>query len=200
MTKSSWGRLGLAILIAIIFIVPELFAWKSADALQTPLRAYRGDTAHYLSILNAAQVNHGPVGNAYFSEWRGELSQFYLFQTVVAAVTFAGAIPVVWFSLLLKVLVATGVFYLLAYLFELYGTPKWPATFLSAAFVLLYGPTAFAGSATQNWFLPVFLLAVFLVARFTTRLEYRLSDAAFFVFSIFLFAIQFYSKNMGKTF
>lgn len=182
-------RWALALALAAVFVLVEIPSWRTSPQPLDALRYVRGDTSHYLSILNSARVEGGPTGNAYYFEGRESMSQFYVFQWIIGLLPLV-AIPMTLLVVVLKVAVAISVFFLLAKLLERFGVMRTVSPLVSFAFVLLYGPGAFTGAGLAHWFLPFLLLGMVFLLRASEEDRSPRSAAGFTLVAMVLFAVQ----------
>gem|GEM_PF-2149247 len=181
----------MAIVVVFVFCAPEIFMWQSIDHGAIPLRAYRGDAAHYMSILNSAIEHVGPTGNSYFFENRTLPSRFFVFQVVAAFLFSYTSLPIVWAALFLKLFVALSVWYLCARSMTLGGVDERLAYAASSVFVLTYGATAFDGYGLGYWFLPALVGGLYLLARTCAKIPHSMSSyGLLLVGTLFLFSFH----------
>lgn len=200
MNKKLWYLLACLALV-FTFALPEVFFNTTIDKGETPLRLYRGDVLHYLGILNAGRVSEGPAANAYFAEWSRGLSNFQILQTAISFAPGVDALSVVWLMVILQVLVAIGVFLVLARLLRFFDVPENTAALAAFLFVLCYGPMAFRGSALASWFFPFLLLGIYFVLRFFIEKNSIPKNAALLLGALGCFSLQpiYFFLGLGIT-
>ena len=115
--SSKWAL----VVIFIVFLVPELVVWGIVDSFKEPIRSYRGDTAHYMTILNSALAKGGPEGNSFLYEEQEHGSRFFVFEALMGTANKILPLPASVWAIVLQVLVPLLVFYALYSIFIAFG-------------------------------------------------------------------------------
>ncbi len=152
--------------LALIFSFPDLYLWTTVDNFETPIRYYRGDTYHYLSVFRSAIIDGEPNANSFFLEQPEEKSQFFILQTIASALQPFKDVSIVWIDLGLRILVAFLVYLILTKLFLLSKASEKLSKVLAFFITVTYGVVAFKGFALGFWFLPALLGGIYCVMKF----------------------------------
>lgn len=186
------------IVLAAIFSFPDIYLWGTIDNFDSPVRYYRGDTYHYLSVFRSAMIDGGPNVNSFFVEQPDEKSQFFILQSLALLLSPFKNASIVWFDVFLRVLVALLVYLLLTKLFLLQSVDDGLSKILAFSATLIYGIVAFKGAAIGFWFLPALLGGLYCVMRFLEGRKDEIESPVWPIFlSLPLFAVHPVYFTMG---
>mgnify|MGYP001558748280 CR=1 FL=1 len=150
--------------LIVVFLLPELIVWIKIDSLKEPLRSYRGDTAHYMTVLNGA-LQRGPEGNSFFYEEQEHDSRFQVFEFLVRGVGYLTNIPASVFAIILGILVPLVAFLLFYLILVSLGVVANTALFVALLHVVVYGVVVYDGYGLAFWFVPFLLLGLYMITR-----------------------------------
>ena len=178
------------ICIVIVFLLPEIVVWGVVDSFKEPIRSYRGDTAHYMTVLNGALNKGGPEGNSFLYEEQEHGSRFFVFESLVGVVGRAVSIPVSVLAIVLQVLVPLLIFYILYSIFIALGIDDKIASFVSLFHTLVYGVVVYDGYGLAFWFMPFLLLGIWVLITNSIKDFFTPRSGLMVVFSIALFTLH----------
>ena len=178
------------IIILITFLLPELVVWGVVDSFKEPVRSYRGDTAHYMTVLNSALTKGGPEGNSFLYEEQEHGSRFFVFEALMGTVNKILPLPASVWAIVLQVLVPLLVFYVLYSIFIALGIEERVASFVSLLHVLVYGVVVYSGYGLAFWFIPFLLLGIWVLIANLVKNSFTPRSGLVVVFSIILFTLH----------
>ena len=184
--SSKWAL----VVIFIVFLVPELVVWGIVDSFKEPIRSYRGDTAHYMTILNSALAKGGPEGNSFLYEEQEHGSRFFVFEALMGTANKILPLPASVWAIVLQVLVPLLVFYALYSIFIALGIDEKIASFVSLLHVLVYGVVVYDGYGLAFWFMPFLLLGIWVLMANSVKDSFTPRSGLMIVFSIILFTLH----------
>ncbi len=179
-----------AIIVFLVFLVPELVVWGVVDSFQEPIRSYRGDTAHYMTVLNSAIARGGPEGNSFFYEEQEHGSRFFVFESLVGVVGRVTPISASVLAIVLQVLVSLLIFYILYSIFIALGIEEKIASFVSLLHVLVYGVVVYDGYGLAFWFVPFLLFGIWVLLANSVKDSFTPGSGLMIVCSIVLFTLH----------
>ncbi|MGB3921690.1 MAG: hypothetical protein WBL19_00190 [Minisyncoccia bacterium] len=186
------------IVLAAIFSFPDIYLWATVDNFDSPVRYYRGDTYHYLSVFRSAMIDGGPNANSFFVEQPDEKSQFFILQSLALLLSPFKDVSIVWFDVFLRSLVALLVYWLLTKLFLLQSVSERLSKILAFSATLIYGIIALKGAAIGFWFLPALLGGLYCVMKFLEDGKDGMRSSVWPIFlSLPLFAVHPVYFTMG---
>ena len=181
----------LGVLILVLFLGTDIFYWWHFDNFKSPIRHITGDTSLYVYQLNSVVQNDKPAGSPYFWENKYELGRFYVFGKLLSLIPFLKEVSTIWLSLILRGLVPLLVFFLFSALLRQHGVENKLSHYLAFIFIALYGPMTFkGGSALTNWFLPAFLLGIYILIKFFKSTEVNWKNFLAIIVSVVLFSFH----------
>ncbi|OHA91068.1 MAG: hypothetical protein A2665_01075 [Candidatus Zambryskibacteria bacterium RIFCSPHIGHO2_01_FULL_46_30] len=178
------------VLILITFLLPELLVWGVVDSFEEPIRSYRGDTAHYMTVLNSALIKGGPEGNSFLYEGQDPVSRFFVFESLVGVVGLVVPISASVLAIILQVLVPLLIFYILYSIFIAFGIEEKIASFVSLLHTLVYGVIVYDGYGLAFWFVPFLLLGIWVLIANSVKDFFTPRSGLMVVFSIVLFTLH----------
>jgi len=178
------------VIILITFLLPELVVWGVVDSFKEPIRSYRGDTAHYMTVLNSALTKGGPEGNSFLYEEQEHGSRFFVFEALMGIVNKILSLPASVWAIILQVLVPLSVFYILYSIFLALGIESRVASSISLLHTLVYGVIVYDGYGLAFWFVPFLLLGIWVVIANSVKDFFTPRSGLMIVFSIVLFTLH----------
>ena len=183
------NRLAL-ICILIVFLLPEIIAWGTVDNFNDPIRAYRGDTAHYMTVLNSALTNGGPEGNSFTFEEQEHGSRFFVFESLIGLIGKTTLISAPALAIILQALIPLLIFLIFSSILRALGIDTRIAYFVSLLNTIVYGVVAYDGYGLSFWFMPFLLLGLWVLISKSTESPLSPRSGLLVVFSIFLFTLH----------
>ena len=179
-----------SLIVVLTFLIPELIVWGTVDHFKEPVRSYRGDTAHYMTVLNSALSKGGPEGNSFLYEEQEHGSRFFVFESLVGAVGRVIPVPASVLAIIFQVLVPLLIFYILYSIFIALGIDDKIASFASLFHTLVYGVVVYDGYGLAFWFMPFLLLGIWVLIANSVRDSFTPRSGLMIVLSIFLFTLH----------